>query len=152
MGERGPAPTPTALRVLHGDRPSRINANEPMPAEGTPKMPPLVRRRPVARAYWRRLVTVLKPMRVMTLADADAMARYCMAMADVDRYDAMIAAAELDASVLRSEDESRIQRMKYRAAEHSNRIAAKFGLTAADRVSLVAGPPADGGGLEALLT
>ncbi|MFD7319546.1 hypothetical protein ACFV9D_00420 [Streptomyces sp. NPDC059875] len=33
-GRRGPAPKPTALRVLHGDRKDRINTGEPQPDEG----------------------------------------------------------------------------------------------------------------------
>jgi P27 family predicted phage terminase small subunit len=31
MGKRGPAPKPTTLRILHGDRADRINTAEPVP-------------------------------------------------------------------------------------------------------------------------
>jgi hypothetical protein len=31
MGKRGPAPKPTNLRVLHGEKPYRINQAEPKP-------------------------------------------------------------------------------------------------------------------------
>jgi hypothetical protein len=33
VGKRGPAPKPTALRVLHGDRTDRINGQEAVPPE-----------------------------------------------------------------------------------------------------------------------
>ena len=39
MGRRGPAPTPTKLKLLRGEtRPSRINRAEPKPG-GVPRMP-----------------------------------------------------------------------------------------------------------------
>ena len=37
MGKRGPAPTPTALKLLRGSR--RVNPNEPRPVPGAPTMP-----------------------------------------------------------------------------------------------------------------
>jgi hypothetical protein len=39
MGKRGPAPKPTNLRLLHGDRRDRINTSEPLPADGIPVCP-----------------------------------------------------------------------------------------------------------------
>jgi hypothetical protein len=39
MGKRGPAAKPTKLRVLHGDRADRINADEPEPPEDEIRCP-----------------------------------------------------------------------------------------------------------------
>jgi hypothetical protein len=40
MGRRGPAPTPTKVKMLRGEtRPSRLNHREPMPSPDVPKMP-----------------------------------------------------------------------------------------------------------------
>lgn len=53
MGKRGPAPKPTALRVLHGDRKDRINDAEPQPAEGEVTAPEELS--DDARAIWDQL-------------------------------------------------------------------------------------------------
>lgn len=42
MGRRGTKPKPTMLKLLHGDHkknPQRINRDEPIPADGKPRMP-----------------------------------------------------------------------------------------------------------------
>jgi P27 family predicted phage terminase small subunit len=67
MGRRGPPPTPTKLRVLHGDRPQRINPREPEPEPGVPDQPPGLT--PRAQEIWDYLVAVLEPSGVLTKAD-----------------------------------------------------------------------------------
>jgi hypothetical protein len=39
MGKRGPAPKPTNLRVLHGEKPYRINHSEPTIDIADPNLP-----------------------------------------------------------------------------------------------------------------
>ena len=77
MGKRGPAPKPTALRILGGEtRPSRINHAEPKPS-GMPRMPVDM---PVdAKKVWRRIVRDYGPTGVLTAADADVLRAYCEA-------------------------------------------------------------------------
>ena len=70
MGKRGPAPKPTALRVLHGDRPDRINTDEPLPAEGEIAAPDTLS--DDARAAWDRLAPDLTACGVLTSWDVDA--------------------------------------------------------------------------------
>lgn len=76
MGLRGPAPKPTALRVLEGN-PSRrpLNAREPKPRAGEPEMPRHLDRE--ARREWKRLVPILLGMRVLTEGDGIALANLC---------------------------------------------------------------------------
>src|SRR5437660_1164931 len=53
MGRRGPAPTPTRLRVLRGEtRPSQVNRAEPEPLAGQPVAPADLD--PDAREVWAR--------------------------------------------------------------------------------------------------
>jgi P27 family predicted phage terminase small subunit len=79
VGRRGPAPTPTSLRVLKGDRPYRINANEPRPRDEPPAEPDWLT--PGARAEWRRVMPDLIAMGTAKAVDASALAAYCESVA-----------------------------------------------------------------------
>jgi P27 family predicted phage terminase small subunit len=75
VGSRGPARKPTALRVLHGTHPERINRTEPRPA-------PLPVTEPAwlsagAAEKWRELAPHLVSMGVLTAVDVDLLAAYC---------------------------------------------------------------------------
>lgn len=80
----GRNPVPTALKILTGTaahNPQRINKDEPHPRVGaTP--PPWLPKRGVAHAAWLRLEPILTRMRVLTEADAEALALGCMALAE----------------------------------------------------------------------
>ena len=76
------APKPTALKVMEGTyRRDRARAAEPSPAVGATPPPWLPRSGPARRA-WRRLAPVLTRTRVLTEADAEALAVVCMALAE----------------------------------------------------------------------
>jgi phage terminase small subunit len=76
------AAKPTAIKLLEGTyRPDRANPAEPRPAPGA-KPPPWLPRDGPARAAWRRLARVLTATRVLTVADAEALALGCMALAE----------------------------------------------------------------------
>lgn len=67
--------TPTALKLLRGDNhPERINRDEPVPQDGVPECPT---DDPEVRAVWDYTIEQLKTMRVVTLADRDALHTYC---------------------------------------------------------------------------
>ena len=92
MGSRGPAPTPTALRLLRGEtRPSRLNRAEPTPRSRRPTMPPDLS--VAATRVWRRVLREYGASGVITAADADVLRAYCEAVA---RY--VDAARTLEAS------------------------------------------------------
>ncbi len=79
MGERGPAPKPTALRLLHGEtKPSRVGKREPMPRSALPVMPEWLPEK--VQVVWRRTVDELAHMHIVTAADGDALAVYCQAV------------------------------------------------------------------------
>ena len=76
MGARGPAPKPTALKALAGNPGKRaLNTREPKPRTQKPKMPAHLNE--AARVEWKRLARELATMRILTSADADALAMYC---------------------------------------------------------------------------
>lgn len=149
MGARGPAPTPTALRVLHGDRPGRINTREPQFGIGSPKPPHWIRKE--SRRYYRELVRALEPGRILTPADgyslgmlADAMCRY------VEARDAV------EAIKVNGRDGGKVRDPALTAESHAaalvHRLMMQFGLTPASRTSLIAGIADDDTGAAALLS
>jgi P27 family predicted phage terminase small subunit len=79
MGIRGPAPKPTALRLLQGNPGHRpLNSAEPKPTEKAPPCPLYIREDPVAKKEWRRLTPILLRMRVLTEADATVLGSLCL--------------------------------------------------------------------------
>lgn len=79
MGRRGPAPSPTNLRVLHGDKRSRINFDEPKPRNQPPERPPWLSA--LAAEEWDRVVPDLEAMGTAKTVDAMGLAAYCEAVA-----------------------------------------------------------------------
>ena len=80
MGRRGPPPKPTHLKLLEGNLGKRpLNTREPQPQKIAPRCPEWLTGE--GRAAWRRLTALLKGMGLLTVADADAMAAYCLTYA-----------------------------------------------------------------------
>lgn len=79
MGKRGPAPRPTVLKLLHGERHTdRLNRDEPTPRPA--EMPEPVDAAPAVLAVWRRVVGELEAMNLAFPSDADALRCYCEAV------------------------------------------------------------------------
>ena len=84
MGKRGPAPEPSILKYIRGN-PSKETLNA---AEPTPPLledfaaPDFVKDDPFALMKWNYAVPILRRMRVMTEADAESFARYCIIWGD----------------------------------------------------------------------
>lgn len=80
---RGPAPTPTALKILKGNPGRRpLNTREAAPELGMPAMP--ARLRPEAQVVWKELAPILMACGLLTKADGRAFALVCDALADYD--------------------------------------------------------------------
>lgn len=80
MGRRGPAPTPTALKLQRGEtRPSRVNYEEPIPVQEPPKPPDDMTKE--AKRVWRHILKVMPPG-VIVSADRDILRLYCDVVAD----------------------------------------------------------------------
>ena len=75
---KGRKPKPTALKVLTGTyRRDRTNGDEPKPKVGIPRMPADLDER--ARKVWRYYAQLLSRLRVLTLADRETLACFCVA-------------------------------------------------------------------------
>lgn len=78
MGKRGPRQKPTQLRILHGDRPDRINKDEPPAPDGLPDLPYEMDEE--TREVWAYTLEQLRVMGTASTADRDALAAYCEAV------------------------------------------------------------------------
>ena len=141
MGKRGPAPKPTNLRVLHGDRKDRINTNEPQPAR-VPVSPPDGLSEDAA-AVWGALAPDLERAGLLLLWDVTEFATYCDAEARHRRAaEALDREGEVVASpVFNKNGEVTGERLGKNpwmlvwesTAALKSRIAAKYALTPSDR-------------------
>lgn len=75
---RGPAPKPTALRLLDGGHPERINHDEPVPRPARPELP--ADASPEVAEVWNRIVEELDAMGIAAAADADSLRCFCEAV------------------------------------------------------------------------
>lgn len=79
MGARGPAPKPTALRVLQGDRRDRINLDEPKPRNLPAVKPKWLSS--LASVEWDRIAPDLGAMGIVRSIDSTTLAAYCETVA-----------------------------------------------------------------------
>jgi P27 family predicted phage terminase small subunit len=147
MGKRGPAPKPTNVRVLHGDRKDRINTDEPVPGAGEVVPPEWL---PTAAVeVWRLYAPDLRTKGVLTAWDVEAFAVWCDAVVRRRR-----AAAELEAQgeviempVFNKNGEMTGHRfgknpwtlVLNEADAQVQRYGARFGLTPSDRAQIKVG-------------
>lgn len=91
MGQRGPAPKPTAIKQLQGNPGKRpLNANEPRPPSSD--RPPAVPRwlSEEAKKEWRRHAGPLWKADLLTDADHDVLALYCETFATWLKAEAVV--------------------------------------------------------------
>src|SRR3990172_6242283 len=92
MGKRGPAPTPTALKVLRGKpRPPRNNPPEPAPVGELTPIP--ADSSPEAQAVWRRVLKEFGHTGVIRGADNDVMRIYCETVARYEKASRLLDAS-----------------------------------------------------------
>ena len=150
MGRRGPAPTPTGVKLRQGEtRPSRINRLEPLPRRAAPQMPRGMDRE--AQKVWRRVVREMRGSDVILAADVDVLRCYCEA---VSRY---AQAAELYAksSPLMRRDGELVKNPLHQVvrdnADAVRLFARELGLSPSARAGLRVEPSAVAGDIEDVL-
>lgn len=146
MGKRGPAARPTALAILHGDKPSRINRDEPLPAEGKPEPPYTLD--PAVAEVWAYTVEQLGVMRTVSKADRDVLVAYCEAVVTHRRACAALAREGL--LVLNAKGDAYVRNplvaMQRDAATLVRVLAREFGLTPSARSDISVTGARSGGG------
>lgn len=143
---------PTNLKVLHGDRPDRINRAEPVPGQGDVVAPKWLDGDGLA--VWNELAPDLIRQGVLTAWDVEAFAMACdqvrlyrQAKARVKRDGVMIAGTR---GVLIRHPMLQVQRD---AAATFAQLASRFGLTPSDRAKLsIGGADGEPKGAERLLS
>ena len=133
MGRRGPAPKPTALRLLHGEHNKRrINTAEPIPRDVLPVCPDEVA--DDVREVWEYTIRELVAMKTVASADRDALLCYCEAVVNHRKASAYLA----DSSVLVTGLHGTLVRnpaiaVQRDAADLIRKLAQEFGLTPSGR-------------------
>jgi len=80
MGARGPAPRPSALKLLEGNPGhEKLNRTEPKPRPVAPKCPTWLAAE--AKREWKRIAPALERLGLLTEIDGVALAGYCQSYA-----------------------------------------------------------------------
>jgi P27 family predicted phage terminase small subunit len=154
----------TKTKELEGNLGKRaLNRDEPKPEEGVPQIP--IRLPAMARAHWNRLVPIVKKMKVLTVADGDALAAYCtvlmrweLATAAIEKYGIILATPDYLVDPLTPGPAiptgvvtlaiNQAVRIQSDAIRQMRAFENEFGLTPASRGKLHVTP--DGGGADPL--
>jgi len=152
VNKTGRVPKPTALKLLHGERPGRINTNEPIPEAGLPTCPEQAC--DDVREIWEYTVRQLDKMGCVSLADRDALYVYCEAVNLHRQTSAAMNEVRANYSgptAARAQYElAKIQRP---AGDTIKNLGAHFGLTPSSRSSIQVGErPNDAMGPERYLS
>ncbi len=140
----GRTPTPTSKKILNGNPGKRvINLREPQPELKSPRCPQWLS--PEARKEWRRIVPELRKMRVLTMADRNALAAYCAEWAAyVQARDAIDKSSPLikvkttrgkgeNISVTETVEINPFVIIAQRSLKNAHRLMQEFGITPASR-------------------
>jgi P27 family predicted phage terminase small subunit len=155
VGERGPPPIPTALKLAAGNPGRRtLNDDEPVPPPGAIDPPEFVASDERARRVWDAVAPIAQAMKTLTTADVLAFGRYCLLYA---RFLELTESLKVTGRTYERKDESggivyvgeRPEASEWRRLpELLIRLEKEFGLTAASRsrirVELAAGGVAGG--------
>jgi P27 family predicted phage terminase small subunit len=137
----GRKPAPTALKVVRGDRPSRVNQHEPKPEPSAecPAAPEFLEQ--AEAELWDRYAPMLHAQAVLTDWDQEALAAFCQAAVL-----ARLSAATLHEEGITTENQNGMP-IKHPAfavwkesASLIRSFASEFGMTPASRSRLVVTP------------
>ncbi|MDQ1736586.1 MAG: hypothetical protein QOH56_2837 [Pseudonocardiales bacterium] len=149
MAKRGPAPMPTALRLLHGEtRPSRINRDEPQPSAADVVCPSSLSE--PAKVHWARLAPDLITQNVLTSWDVDTFGLLCevleinrVAMADLaENGTASVSVYRVlaDGTALTRLSKNPSWTIARESAQLITTIGGRFGMNPSDRAALHVSP------------
>jgi len=136
MPRGGPAPKPTALRLIEGNRGhQKLNKNEPKPTPIRPTRPEWML--PEAKREWVRIVPELERMGLLTIVDRGALTAYCQAYARAVQAEAVLTKKgmtfETPNGYIQQRPEVSIALKEWHAVRA---FASEFGLTPAARTRI----------------
>lgn len=159
MGKRGFKGQPASLKILNGDRPDRINFNEPVPADGATTPPSWITdldsdgEHESALGVWRRLAPDLERKGVLTPWDVDSFAVFCDA---VVRHRDATRAVETHGILILGQKGNEVRNPAIQVArDYADlmvKVGSRFGLTPGDRADLKIEREAPSGGAERYLS
>jgi hypothetical protein len=140
MGERGPAPEPTALKLLKGiTDPRRVNTDEPTPPEVKPTMPEWATGDDEWAVRWRQVFAFSLEQWPWLLGSDEAMFHsYCTAMVDAERLGrALLRSPLLERDPANGGPKALTVRREWQAAlKVAQSLAQQFGGTSSSRSTI----------------
>lgn len=130
--------------MLHGDRPDRINQNEPLPSLVPPEPPAWLVGDQVAMEVWADLVPKLTAVRVLTELDGVSLAMYCASVADYVKARQAVLKLGVVVSGRRGLVTNPAVRIAAARESMAHRWSLQFGLTPSARTGIRAGEPTPG--------
>ena len=130
MADAGRPAKQKHLKILHGDKQSRINEREPTP--GDAEVVPPYELRPQVQAVWDRLAPDRIRLKILTAWDVDAFAAFCEALVLAQQ-----GALEAGGAVIPGAP-SPMSRFKD-AVSMCSTLGGRFGWTPSDRQKLIVG-------------
>jgi P27 family predicted phage terminase small subunit len=134
MGKRGPKAAPLQLKVVRGDQESRINRDEPIPAEADVKAPGWLSGE--ALEVWEYYAEDLEDKGCLTVWDVDTFAVYCTAVAVYRDCARKLGQDYIAQGGAGGKIKSPYWQIMRDAAETIKKFSASFGFTPGDRASL----------------
>ena len=140
LATRGRKPTPTAIKILHGNPGKRpLNKHEPMPEKKAPTCPKWLDDE--AKKEWKRLAPQMEQLGILTEADRTAFASYCQAYSRWKEAEEFMTRS--GTTIFKTPSGYWQQLPQVSIAQTylkiMNRIAEQFGLTPAARSRIIAG-------------
>jgi P27 family predicted phage terminase small subunit len=132
---KGPAPLPTKLKILQGNRGKRpLPENEPDPECAAPPKPEYLGA--IAAVEWDRMVEITMDIGVLTVADGPALSLYCT---EFETYRQAQLDLEVNGSLYKMTKKGEVWgahpavQIADKAAKNMKAILAEFGLTPSAR-------------------
>jgi P27 family predicted phage terminase small subunit len=141
VGKRGPKPTPLAVLRARGSwrGAGKQARSEPLPPDGGASCPRWLPK--LARKAWHRIAPILESMKVLTVADQEAFARYCVTLARWREAEEFLAKhgdtypVKIDGEVVGFKNYPQV-RVADRLATQLGRMEQSFGLTPSARARI----------------
>lgn len=144
MGRRGPARRPTALRLVEGARPDKVNQDEPQPLPVEPDAPEEWTELGEASEQlqvWNRVVDQLRDMGILFAADTDSLVAYVEAVVIHREASRQLSHPDATLTVLGAQGnqvKNPLLQIQRDAAAVIRAFAREFGLTPSARASVKA--------------